>query len=141
MKLSPPWDGLRSGGERQRAGAEQGVPRRRGSKECAPAGGGRARGGGARAGRSGAGRPTAAGGEVRALATCQSSAGNEDTDLKWACSGDVALQDKRLAGDRRALGGTNSEAQRDRGQPLESNPNSRPHRVVPQARSSAYSQG
>src|SRR5262249_39725534 len=93
------------------------------------------------ASRSGAGRPTAGGRGVGAPTPCQPLAENDDTDLKWACSGGVALQDKRLAGDRRALGDTNSVAQRDRGQPLESNPNSRLHRVVPQARSSVYSQG
>ena len=63
------------------------------------------------------------------------------TNLKRACSEAVVLQDKRSTADRLALGDSHSVAQRDRGRPLESNPNSRSHRVVPTARSSPDWQG
>jgi transposase len=63
------------------------------------------------------------------------------TTLKRACSEAVVLQDKRPTADRSTLGDKHSAAQRDRGRPLESNPNSRSHRVVPKARSSPDWQG
>lgn len=61
--------------------------------------------------------------------------------MKRACSGTVVSRNKRPAVDRAALGDSYSEAQRDRGRSLGLNPNSRSHRVVPQARSSPHLQG
>ena len=63
------------------------------------------------------------------------------TNVMRTCSEDVVLQDERPTADRLALGDNHSAAQRDRGRPLESNPNSRSHRVVPKARSSPDLQG
>jgi transposase len=93
------------------------------------------------ASRSAAGRTTAGGGQDPAQKTCQPLAMTQTTNLKRACSEAVVLQDERPTADRLALGDNHSAAQRDRGRPLESNPNSRLHRVVPKARSSPDWQG
>jgi transposase len=65
----------------------------------------------------------------------------QTTNLKRACSEAVVLQDERPTADRLTLGDNHSAAQRDRGRPLESNPNSRSHRVVPNDPSSPDWQG